>query len=145
MATLSRRLQRAPLLLAMSTVTIVGIAGPSDAAFPVTINPEARVSVQRIGRAPIGPCNDAIELGIRIVNQSSSHAALGVQILSRGAELVRGPERNLSGAETEILTIAVRLTLPPPVDLTLAFDAGQEMRLGIDGLGEQRQRVLPPR
>jgi hypothetical protein len=106
---------------------LVGVPAGAP-AFHVTINPEARVSVVG-GVVPAAQsCGVPITLSVRVSNEGGVTAPLGVTLLSDGAVLSNVPSAPLSGSAADDRQVAVLLTLPPPVDVTLAFDAGSGTR-----------------
>ena len=57
----------------------------------VTINPEARVSVEAVGPVPTVRCGGRVSLTLEVINESLGTQSLQVQVLSDGARVVSPP------------------------------------------------------
>ena len=104
----------------------------------VTINPEARVSVEAVGPVPTVRCGGRVSLTLEVINESLGTQSLQVQVLSDGARVASPPLAPLTGAERESREIVLLLESAHPVDITLEFDAGP----GTDDLGGRSRTHL---
>lgn len=94
-------------------------------ALVVSINPEARVSVEPTNAA-LAPqrCDRPIEIGIDVFNDSFTRAPLRAAALSSAFEILAQPTPALSGEPRERRTMTIHLNRPSPVEVGLAFDVG---------------------
>lgn len=101
------------------------VSRENEAPIKITINPEVRVSVERVG--PLPPpvqCGEAMALPVSIVNQGFLTAPLQVSLVELSPDNVR---LDFSGESLKGLpeqrTLYVILTEPGPTDITVAFRA----------------------
>jgi hypothetical protein len=110
--------------------------GVGDAAtLQVTINPEARVSVKRIGALPApAPCGTPLAIPVSIVNHgffTGSLEATWTGSPVEGGTLSWAP-LPMSGAPREMRVLHVTWAQPGQVDVTIAFKARGD-RPDLDG------------
>jgi hypothetical protein len=101
----------------------------SESVLRVTINPEARVSVVRVGVLPhpVG-CGQEAELRVEIVNQGSVTSTLEATLVGdvpTGTTL-SFPTVPLTGAPEESRALRISMTTPDLADLTVAFRSRNE-------------------
>ncbi len=103
---------------------------PYEPPIKITINPEARISVELAGALPPpGPCGTVAELPVKIVNQGFVTARLEAELVGdapAGVTLDFHPEP-LKGVVQEIRTLRIILTQATPTDLTIALRAHNEI------------------
>lgn len=108
----------------------------------VTINPEARVSVIRVGPSLRAPRDGGpIRVPVRVINKGLVTAPLRAVLLRPGHESVEvslagGP---LGGAPQESLELELRAIGGDPLDVTIAFEISAE---GGDLAGRDRVHLL---
>ncbi len=102
----------------------------STAPIRLTINPEARVSVEMVGTVPPAVrCGSALDLSVEVVNQGFVTAPLEAALVGTapaGVTLYLDREP-LTGVPTETRVLHVTLTQPGQTDLTVAFRARNEI------------------
>lgn len=96
--------------------------GHDDAPLRVTINPEARVAVER---TPAG-LGDLVTgrwstIGVDIINAGFVTGRFAIEASRAPGVEVRTPVTDLTGALRQRVEFGVRLLGPHPVDLTLRF------------------------
>ena len=99
-----------------------------DAAFVITINPEARVSVV-MGASTRKPvrCGSVADFAVKVVNQGFVTSRLEAQLVDppKGVSVDFRPEP-LRGIPEEIRHLFITLTRPGETDLTIEFKAHNE-------------------
>jgi hypothetical protein len=110
----------------------MGAVSPNDPPIQITINPEARISVTLAGPLPASvPCGTAIDLAVKIVNQSFVTAQLEAELVGEnvpvGVALDFDPEP-LKGVPQELRELRITLTKSGLTDVTIAFRPRNETR-----------------
>jgi hypothetical protein len=102
-------------------------AAPVDpeAAITVTINPEARVSVERGPPPRPVDCGAATRLPVRVLNEGRVTAPLRASLVS-GDVAMAFEAIPLSGLAEERRTLEITVTGPDPADVTLAFSVSRD-------------------
>lgn len=116
--------------------------GGGAATLQITINPESRVSVTRIGELPQpAPCGTPVAIPVSIVNRGFFTGSLEASWAGspvEGGTLSWAP-RPMSGAPRETRVLHVSWSQSGPVDVTIAFKArGDRPDLG----GRDRVHLL---
>jgi hypothetical protein len=104
-------------------------AATARATIMITINPEARVSVTRIGsQSALGSCGVAMKLTVEVLNQAYLTAPLQAFLVGSVAEGVKVEflSEPLKGLAKEERTLFLTLRDPGPTDLTISFRAKNE-------------------
>ena len=99
-----------------------GAVVSTDAVFVVTINPEARVEVQRTGNqiAPLA-VGEWADIPLLISNEGYVTGSLQILTVSVDGVEVDAPLTELTGLPTQEAAFRVRLVEPGAVDLTFRF------------------------
>jgi hypothetical protein len=101
----------------------------TDPYINIDINPEARVSATLWGALPPPVlCGKPAVLSVKVVNQGFLTATLEAEFVgnSEGAVLDFHPQP-LKGVPDELRALRITLTMPGPIDLTIAFKAHNEI------------------
>lgn len=100
---------------------------PQAAVLGVIINPEGRVSVDRLpGHLQPPRCGATSSWLIRVTNEGFVTAPLWLKKLDGPGVQVELDDRKLSGAANEYRVLRVRVDTPREVDVTLQFDVGRD-------------------
>ena len=113
-----------------SFILLVAAASPGGAPFKITINPEARVSVEMAGPLPPpAACGAPVDLPVRIINEGFLMSRLDAQLVGDmplGTVLEFQPEP-LKGLPEEMRSLRITLAKPGTADLTVAFKPHNEI------------------